>query len=59
VGRIEGVGDLDRQVQNLFNPRTLLGQEMLEGFTLEQLHGDEVSPFVLVDIVNGADVGVI
>ncbi len=59
VGGIQRVGDLDRQVQDLRRLHRLSADAVLECLALQQLHGDEGLPLVLVDVVDRADVGVV
>ena len=59
VRRIQRVGKLDAQVQNFVGLEGLGADAVLEGLPLQQFHGDERPAFVLVDVVDGADVGVI
>jgi hypothetical protein len=59
VRRIQGIRNLSRQVQQgRFANRPYLNP-LLERLPLQQLHGDEGLAFVLIDVVYGADVGVI
>src|SRR5260370_20375120 len=44
---------------NALDVQGLAGDAMLEGLAFEKLHDNEILFFVLVDVVNGADVGVI
>jgi hypothetical protein len=55
----EGIGNLNRQLQHLVERKRLVGNEMLQGSAVEKLHCNELSPVLLPDVVNGADVGVI
>ena len=59
VGSIESVGDLDAQIEHLFNFERSAGKQMLQRLPLQQLHGDEVMPRNFVDRVNRADVGMV
>jgi len=59
VGRIERVGELDPQVQKLLRLDGPAGDPTLQRPALQKLHGDEGLAFVLVDVVDGADVGVV
>ena len=59
VSGVQGVGDLDRQLQQLRRLDGLARDAVLESLALQQLHADEGLAFVLVDVVNGADVGMI
>jgi hypothetical protein len=57
--RIEPVRDLDCQIENLVCLERLSLNTVLEGAALQVLHRDEVPAFILVDIIDGADVGMI
>ena len=59
VRRIEAVGDLDADLQELRDFDGLDGDAVLEGLALEQLHGDERPALELPDVVDRADVGMI
>jgi hypothetical protein len=59
VGGIEGVGDLDREIEELGRRQGLAGDAVLEGLAFQQLHGDEGLTVVSVDVVDGADVGMV
>ncbi len=51
VRRIEGVGNLDRHVQDLRRLHGLSADAMLERLTLQQLHADEGLALMLVNVV--------
>ena len=59
VRGVEAVGDLDRQIEDLVRGERLPLNPVLEGLALKILHRDEVTALVLVDVVDGADVGMI
>ena len=59
VRRVEAVGDLNADLQELRNFDGLSVDAVFERLALEQLHGDERTAFEFADIVNGADVGMI
>ena len=59
VRRFEGVGNLNGQRQQLVHFHGLPAHPLRQGLPLEQLHDDEVPAFVLLNRVDGADVGVI
>ena len=59
VGRFERVGDLNGQRQQLLHFHRLPGHLLRQGLALQQLHDDEVAALVLLDRVDGADVGMI
>jgi len=56
---IETIGNLERQVENLVCAERLALNVLLECLAFQELHRDEVPAFVIVDVVNGADVRVI
>ena len=56
---IQGVRDLNRQVEQRIGLKGLGLNTMLECLPLQELHHDEGLPFVLADLENGADVGVV
>ena len=53
------VGDLNAEVEKFRDGDGLAGDAMLEGLAFEQFHGDEGAAFEFVDVVNGADVGMV
>ena len=59
VGRLERVRDLGPEVQERAELEGPSPDPLRERLPLEQLHGDEVLAFVLVDRVHGADAGVV
>ncbi len=59
VGRFEGIGDLNGQRQQFLHFHGLPAHFLRQRLALQQLHHDEVPAFVLLDRVDGADVGVI
>ena len=59
VGRLEGVRDLDPEVEERAELERPLPDPLRERLPLEQLHGDEVLPLVLLDRVDRADAGVV
>ena len=59
VGRFERIGDLKAERQQLVHFHGLPAHLLRQGLALQQLHDDEVPPFVLFNGVDGADVRVI
>ena len=59
VRGLERVGDLDGEVKQFVRLERLARNAMLQGLSLQQLHRDEGLAFVLVDVVNRADVGMV
>ncbi len=59
VRGVQRIGNLNRQVQHFVGLERFPGKALLQGLSLQILHGDEGLAFVLVDIVNDADVGMI
>jgi len=54
-----GAGNLNRQLQQLIHLEGPCGKPVLEGLALQILHGDEGLTFVLPEVVNRADIGMI
>ena len=59
VSRVERVGHLDRVVEEPIGGHGAAPDHVLEGFPLHHLHHDEGLPFVLPDVVDRADPGVV
>ena len=59
VRSIQAICNLDRQIQDLVRVQRLAQDALLQRLPLQQLHRDEVLAFVLVDVIDRADVGVI
>ena len=59
VCRVQGVGDLDAQIEHRFDLQRLASHSVPEGLTFEEFHGDESSPISLVNFVYRADVRMI
>ena len=59
VGRVQAVRDLDSQIKQLFDSQGALLERVLQRAALQQLHGDEGAAFVIADIVDGANVGMV
>jgi hypothetical protein len=59
VRGIESVGDLDANVQELLQLDWATPDGVLQGHSIEVLHGDERTTVVLADFVDGADIGVV
>jgi len=59
VGRIECIGNLKAQLQQLVNLERPVLDLVLEGLTIQKLHRDKCSRILLADVIDGADVGVI
>ena len=56
MGATKRFGNLNGQFQQLISLEGLLGDEMLESLTLQQLHDNEGLTFAFIDVVNRADV---
>ena len=56
---IECVGNLRGQFQQFFQVEGPSSDAVLERLPFEQLHGDEVPPALMPDLVNRADVGMV
>jgi hypothetical protein len=59
VGRVQRVGNLDSEREQRIQRQRSLGEDVLQRASLEQLHRDEGTAFILVDVVDRADVRVI
>ena len=59
VRHIQTVSDLNRQVEQCFNLEGLAFDTVLQRLPLQQLHGNKGLTLVLVNVMNGADVGMI
>ena len=59
MGGVQGAGDLDTELQRLFERQRSPRNLVRERFALEVLHHEERRSLVLADVVNGADVRVI
>ena len=57
--RIQCIGNLNSEIQQLVCLERLAGDELAHSLAFEQLHGDERSFLVFVDIVDDADVRMI
>ena len=59
VRRLQAVGNLNRQLHHVIRFQRLALDAVFEGLALQVLHDDEGLAFMLVNVVNGADVGMI
>jgi hypothetical protein len=59
VRGIQRIGDLDGQLCQVLGRQRPAQDPLLECATLQQLHGDEVPAVGFVDVVNGANIGVV
>ena len=59
VGGVEGVGELDADVDGARNRQGTERDQFVEGLPFEQLHGDEGPAVVFFDGVNDANAGMI
>ena len=59
VRRFESISHLNSEVQQFREVEWAATDSLRQGVPFEQLHGDEVLPFVLIDCVDGADAGMI
>lgn len=59
VRGIQSVRNLNPQLQNLLKRQRLAGNAMLQGDTVQILHGDKRLPVLFANLVDGANVGVI
>src|SRR5437016_505255 len=56
---VQGVSELDADVNGAQNGEGAEGNQLVEGLAFEQLHGDEGPAIVFLDGVNGAYAGMI
>src|ERR1700723_87135 len=59
VRTVEGVSDLDAEVEKFIQLHRLPVDRALQGLAFEQFHGEEVAAILLADFVDGADARVI
>ncbi len=59
VGRVQRIGNFDRHLQQRFDLHGPSRDAVLERHAIQELHGNEGLIFVLADLVNGADVGMV
>src|ERR1700733_6156732 len=55
VRTVEGVGDLDANIEKFIQLHRLPVDRALQGLAFEQLHGDEVAATLFADLINGAN----
>jgi hypothetical protein len=56
---VERIGNLDGEIEQSFRCERLSPNSVLQSLAFQKLHGDEGLSFVLPNLVNGADVGMI
>ena len=59
MSRIEGIGNLNPQIQQFIRLDGLAGNAFFQGLPFQDLHDDEGLPFMLTHVVDGADGGMI
>src|SRR5262245_44948294 len=59
VRRVQSVGNLDSQIQQLVQVERMPCRVTVYGFAIHQLHGDKEFPVGLSDLVDGTDVRVV
>jgi len=59
VSGIERVRDFDREGEQHFGFERTSRNAMLQGQSIEELHGNEGMPVVFADVMNGANIGMI
>ena len=55
----QGVSDLHGRFQRLIQTQSSAAQELVQSLAFDILHGDIVQPILLIDVVNGDDVGMV
>ena len=59
VGDVEGIGNLNAEIEDLFQRKRLAVDVLAESFAIDELHGDEGPMKLLANVVDGADAGMI
>ena len=59
VGRVEGVGDFDGQLEQSVGVERAPSDGVLEGQAVQKLHGNKGLAVVLVNFINRADIGMV
>ncbi len=59
VRGVQRIGNLDRQVEKQLALERLASDLVFQSHAIEKLHGDERASFVIADLVDGADVGMV
>jgi len=59
VGCIQGVGDLNPQLQHFLGLEGPAGEPVFQGLAFQKLHNQEGSSLMVADVVDGADVGMV
>jgi hypothetical protein len=59
MGSVEGIGDLDAEIQDKVDGHGLAVDPMLECLAFEEFHGQEGTAVFLADVVDGADIWVV
>ena len=59
VRGIERIGELDGQIKQLIHRQRLTADLLIKGHAFQKLHRNEVLAFELVNLINGADIGMV
>ena len=59
VSDVESIGNLNPEIEDLFNRERLTVDVLAEGFAVDELHGDERAMILLANVVDGADAGMV
>ena len=59
VSRIQSIGNLNPQIQDFIRLHGAALDAVLEGLAFQVLHHNEGLTFMVTDVVNGADVGMV
>ncbi len=59
VGRLQGLGDLERDPEGLLDRQGAAGDPLLQRLALDQLHDQEVDAVRLLHLVDAGDVGMV
>ena len=59
VGGVEGIGNLDCQIEQDFELHRPRADAVFQGDAIEKFHGDEGFAVLVADVIDGADVGMV
>src|SRR5215831_6383474 len=59
VGSVQGVGDFNGHIEQLFHIHRALGNGVFQGLAFQKLHGNESLSVLFANVVNSANVGMI
>ena len=59
VGNVEGIGNLNPEVEDLFDRQRLAVDVLTQGFAVDELHGDKGDMILFANVVDRADARVV